>query len=187
MDSFAALRENHRIKGERFGKTLSINWSIWADGGMKLDEQTEIFFKKNLGIKPLSKEAGLHAFSIGIGLEEPQLAFVEGAKEKIEKAWGLKEETAVPLKSKQPEPSVSFVTNKSEGEIDIAALVQDDLTQMVMDFLKLDAEDVSLDKILMDLGFDSIGLATFANAINDKYGIDDVTPVLFLSIHLLKK
>src|SRR5262249_6605246 len=33
-------------------------------------------------------------------------------------------------------------------------------------------------KILMDLGFDSIGLAAFANAINEKYQLD-ITPVLF--------
>ena len=47
-----------------------------------------------------------------------------------------------------------------------------------MEFLKLDAGDVSTDKILLDLGFDSIGLTTFANAINEKYQLD-ITPVLF--------
>jgi len=48
MDSFAAERERLRAEGTRRGKTLSINWSIWADGGMKLDEQTELYFKKTL-------------------------------------------------------------------------------------------------------------------------------------------
>src|SRR5436309_12245762 len=55
MDSFAAFRELLRARGARFGKTLSLNWSLWADGGMKVDQQTELYFKKTLGIKPLSR------------------------------------------------------------------------------------------------------------------------------------
>ncbi|PYS26332.1 MAG: hypothetical protein DMG11_20305, partial [Acidobacteria bacterium] len=47
-----------------------------------------------------------------------------------------------------------------------------------MAFLKLDASDVSTDKVLLDLGFDSIGLTTFANAINEKFQLD-ITPILF--------
>ena len=27
------------------GKTLSLNWSLWADGGMRVDEQTEQMFE----------------------------------------------------------------------------------------------------------------------------------------------
>ena len=38
-----------------------------------------------------------------------------------------------------------------------------------MEFLKLEAGDVAPDKILLDLGFDSIGLTTFANAVNEKF------------------
>ena len=47
-----------------------------------------------------------------------------------------------------------------------------------MDFLKLDADDMSADKILLDLGFDSIGLTTFANTVNEKFNLD-ITPILF--------
>ena len=47
-----------------------------------------------------------------------------------------------------------------------------------MGLLKLDPEDLSLDTVLLDLGFDSIGLTAFANAINDKYQLD-INPVLF--------
>src|SRR5690606_15134034 len=75
MDSFAQRREALRADGRRWGRSLSVNWSLWADGGMKIDQQTELFFKKNLGIKPLSSQAGLEAFVLGLGREECQLAF----------------------------------------------------------------------------------------------------------------
>ncbi len=179
MDSFATWREYLMTKGKRYGKTLSINWSIWADGGMKLDEQTEIFFKKNLGIKPLSVETGLNAFSKGLNIQESQLAVVEGVKEKIEKAWGLTEESTTAKIPKQIETSISSESGTLTADKDLIILVQNDLSQIIMKLLKVDAEDISLDKILMDLGFDSIGMATFANAVNDKFGLDDITPVLF--------
>jgi Polyketide synthase modules and related proteins len=61
---------------------------------------------------------------------------------------------------------------------DLRARVQRELSQVVLETLELEAGDVSPDKILMDLGFDSIGLVAFANAINEKYQLD-ISPVLF--------
>ena len=188
LDSFAARREQLKAKGERAGKTLSLNWSIWAKGGMRLDEQMEIYFKKNLGISPLRTETGLTAFTKALSQEESQLAVVEGAQEKIELAWGLrKEESPVASSSGRAQPPTSSESGASTTDKELVAMVQDELSQIVMDFLKLDADDISVDKILMDLGFDSIGLATFANAMNDEYKLDDVTPVLFFEYPSIKE
>ncbi len=179
MDSFAAGRELLRAKGERSGKTLSFNWSIWADGGMKLDEQTELYFKKTLGIKPLSAETGLEAFVKGLVAEKSQFVVLEGVKEKVELAWGLRKRkpapaTPVPATSAEAE---NAAVSDGAGE-DLLMWLQNELSQIVMDFLKLDAGDMSTEAILLDLGFDSIGLTTFANTINEKYQLD-ITPVLF--------
>lgn len=176
MDSFAAERERLRAQGSRSGKTLSINWSLWADGGMKLDEQTELYFKKTLGIKPLSVKTGLEVFVKGLVSARSQFAALEGTQEKIELAWGLrkKEPAAAPPASTSDQAATS--ANKAGG--DLFARLQNELSQIVIDFLKLDASDMSTEKILLDLGFDSIGLTTFANAINEKYKLD-IAPVLF--------
>ena len=56
--------------------------------------------------------------------------------------------------------------------------VRENLVNVVMDFLKLDEADVALDTILLDLGFDSVGLAEFSNTLNSLYGLE-ITPVLF--------
>jgi polyketide synthase PksN len=173
MDSFAARRERLRASGCRTGRTLSLNWSLWADGGMKLDEQTELFFKKSLGILPLRTEVGLEAFVDALRLARPQIAVLEGVQAKIEQAWGMAKKDAVaPSPVEVREPSVRA------GDGDLAGLVIKELSAQVMALLKLDAEDLSLDSILLDLGFDSIGLTTFANAINDRYQLD-INPVLF--------
>lgn len=190
MDSFAARREHLRTRGERSGKTLSFNWSIWADGGMKLDEQTESFFRKNLGIKPLSIETGIDAFRKAIATNRFQLAVVEGVQDKVELAWGIKEKapsadeySGAPVAG---EPAGSASTDAEEAGGEVLTQVQNELIQSVMEFLKLDADDIDLDKILLDLGFDSIGLATYANAINEKYRLD-ITPVLFFEYPSLRE
>src|SRR5262249_23204782 len=72
----------------------------------------------------------------------------------------------------------SYSLTGAGGDEDLRAQLQNELSQIVMESLKLGAGDISPNKILMDLGFDSIGLATFANAINEKYQLD-ITPVLF--------
>jgi acyl transferase domain-containing protein len=177
MDSFAARREALRAKGARSGKTLSVNWALWADGGMKVDEQTEQYFKKTVGMKPLATATGLEAFVRGLASQRAQFAVVEGVREKLELAWGLKKRepaAAAPVAPNQA--ATAPVADGGEG--DVLPRLRNDLSQIVMEFLKLDADDVSTDKILLDLGFDSIGLMTYANAINEKYQTD-ITPVLF--------
>ncbi|MBO0797628.1 MAG: SDR family NAD(P)-dependent oxidoreductase, partial [Blastocatellia bacterium] len=174
MDSFMAEREQLRRKGARSGKSLSVNWSLWADGGMKIDEQTELYFKKTLGIKPISTETGLAAFVKGLASARSQFAFLEGVQEKVEVAWGLRRRQPAPAPAVQSAPAlVSDKTNE-----DLSVWLRNELSQIVMEFLKLEPGDMSTDEILLDLGFDSLGLTTFANVINDKYQLD-ITPVLF--------
>lgn len=184
MDAFAARRNALARDGARHGRALSINWSIWAEGGMRLDEQTALFFERNLGIKPLQREVGLQAFMLGLQTELSHLAVMQGVREKIERAWGIgAPDVSTPAASVAPASSAAASASAGSAEApaggdDLVLAVQDALSAIVMDFLKLDADDIDLDSILLDLGFDSIGLTSFSNLVNDKYGLD-ITPVTF--------
>ena len=177
MDSFAEAREALRAKGLRRGRTLSLNWSLWAEGGMKLDEQTDLFFRRTLGIKPLDTDVGLAAFVAGLALDRPHLAILQGQQAKIELAWGLvkKQPAAVVLSTASPITGGDAIAHG--GNVLNSAVIEA-LSRLAMDMLMLSMDELDLDSILLDLGFDSIGLATFANAINDRYVID-INPVLF--------
>ena len=96
----------------------------------------------------------------------------------MELAWGLRKKEPAPV---APAPQTSAQTGAPAvggKESDLFEWLQKELSSVVMEFLKLEAADVAVDKILLDLGFDSIGLTTFANTINEKYQLD-ITPVLF--------
>lgn len=174
MDAFAEQRERQRANGQRHGRTLSINWSLWAEGGMRLDEQTELFFRRTLGILPLQTQVGLAAFSSGLRTSEAQIAVLQGQRDKIELAWGLVKKPVAAIEAQAA--STETVVAGATGEL--RSQVVKTLSAIVMDMLKLGADELSLDAILLDLGFDSIGLTTFANAINERYGLD-INPVLF--------
>lgn len=188
MDSFAIEREAARVGGKRKGKSLSLNWSLWKNGGMKIDEQTERLFRKATGIVPLSTAAGIEVFVKGLATQHTQMVVVLGSRDMLELAWGLR---------KKPEPVAPAVAANAgaasgaagstaggaaggaAGSGDaIVTLLRRGLTQIAMDLLKFDESDVRTDQILLDLGFDSIGLATFANSVNEKYGLE-ITPILF--------
>lgn len=184
MDAFAAQRNARARDGVRHGKTLSINWSIWAEGGMRLDEQTALFFERNLGIKALERDIGVQAFMLGLQTELSHLAVMQGVREKIERAWGIgvpevaAPVAAAPAAQAGATPAAGAPAAAAGGGDDLTLAVQDALSRIVMDFLKIDADDIDLDAILLDLGFDSIGLTSFSNLVNEKYGLD-ITPVTF--------
>ncbi|HEX9984336.1 MAG TPA: SDR family NAD(P)-dependent oxidoreductase [Thermoanaerobaculia bacterium] len=186
MDAFAAERESLRTAGTRTGLTMSINWSLWAEGGMRPDEQSELYLRKTLGMKPLSTATGVDAFKLGLANGRSQFAVIEGIAEKWEQAWTPKKKEAAPVVV-SAEASTQTATATGGGKAgDLAGRLQQDMTEIVMGFLKLDAVDVPPDKILLDLGFDSIGLTTFANAVNDRYQLD-ITPVLFFDYPSLEE
>ena len=172
MDDFAAAREVARSAGERQGHTLSVNWSLWADGGMRLDTATQRMFLDSLGVAPLPTDRALACFESVLSAGHSQVAIVEGMRDRIERAWGIRKE-----KPRTSQPAASAMAAATTGN-DLAAAVRGRLRQIAMDMLKLDAEDIATDSVLLDLGFDSIGLTTYANAINQAYGVE-VTPVLF--------
>jgi acyl transferase domain-containing protein/acyl carrier protein len=115
------------------------------------------------------------AFARGLASGLPQLVVLEGIPAKLDAVWGGKKRPAEPAAApgRASAPAVP-----ASGGPDLRAWLQDELSRVVMDFLKLDAADMSVEKILLDLGFDSIGLTTFANAINDKFQLD-ISPILF--------
>ncbi|MGZ8711337.1 MAG: beta-ketoacyl synthase N-terminal-like domain-containing protein, partial [Thermoanaerobaculia bacterium] len=71
-------------------------------------------------------------------------------------------------------------------ETSLAAWLQDELSHIACGILGVNQSDVAADRVLVDLGFDSVGLTSFANAINQKFRLD-ITPVLFFDYPSLRE
>lgn len=89
MDSYAERRAYLSQVGARSGRTLAINWPLWKDGGMTVDEATERGLTQHLGMKALGTAAGIKAFEDGLACNETRFLVVEGYRAKVRHALHL--------------------------------------------------------------------------------------------------
>ena len=84
MDAFAAQRTVRVALGTRWGNTLSVNWPLWANGGMNVDEETRKTITRQTGLRVLHDEAGLTALRTMLNSGRNQLIPAPGEPDRIE-------------------------------------------------------------------------------------------------------
>ena len=85
LDAFAELRGRWRTLGQRRGRTVSINWPYWSEGGMKMDQETLAGLERASGLQPMQSDLGCTAFEACVGLDLPQVVVINGDREKFER------------------------------------------------------------------------------------------------------
>jgi acyl transferase domain-containing protein/NAD(P)-dependent dehydrogenase (short-subunit alcohol dehydrogenase family)/acyl carrier protein/SAM-dependent methyltransferase len=157
LDDFARWREERRSAGERQGKTLSINWPLWREGGMSVDAQTEQWLNSRLGVRPLPASAGLAALGAAMASPHPQIVVLHGEGAKID---GVVLGGAV-APAKPPVPAVATAGRR---EMTVA------LTGIYAELLRVDPSDIEVDGSLDDYGVDSIMMITIMNELEKRLG-----------------
>jgi acyl transferase domain-containing protein len=78
MDAYASYRNALVAAKRRQGKTVSINWPLWQDGGMRISEDAaKINFEKH-GIAPLETQNGIDALYRCLASGRSQVMVLEG-------------------------------------------------------------------------------------------------------------
>ncbi|QKO14574.1 Polyketide synthase PksN [Dickeya solani] len=88
-DYFSYQRNALQQQGERSGKTLSLNWPYWKDGGMRLTDKEEGFLKSQFGIVPLLTEDGIAIFDYALQSQASQIVVMPGEAARIEAVLGV--------------------------------------------------------------------------------------------------
>jgi acyl transferase domain-containing protein/dTDP-4-dehydrorhamnose reductase len=160
----------------RHGKTVSIDWTLWQEGGMKLDERMLALRKETIGVKPISTGMGINAFLTGLGSDERQLILAHGDEAHIRDLHSFnKGETTT--ESTAP-AAVSAL------DTELIRPLQGDLVALVDQLLKMKGNSTDPTKNLREYGFDSINLTVLANRINERYSLD-MTPAAFFELETL--
>ncbi|MFY0578021.1 SDR family NAD(P)-dependent oxidoreductase [Cystobacter fuscus] len=89
MDAYAWYRGELVARGERSGRSLSINWPLWADGGMHVSSETEAMLRSRYGIVPLETAAGVAAFYQILNSPHSQVMVLEGEPSRIRDASNI--------------------------------------------------------------------------------------------------
>jgi polyketide synthase PksN len=167
MDSFAYIRDDMVKQGNRYGKSISINWPLWCEGGMKVDRKTEETLEKNFGFKTLNTDIGIEIFELILMQGEPQIIVLYGNRDKIMNTTTKIQKDKIELEEVL-EVEKSSLINK----------VRKDIVMLVSDLMKLSIDEIDITAEMSEFGFDSITFKQLNNMINEKYNIY-LTPSIF--------
>lgn len=176
MDQFAFYRNDLVRKGERSGKSISINWPLWKDGGMRVDNDSKEFMQHKFGFNPIDRDFGLHVFELLLTSDFSQAAVVQGDQDKIERS--LNDTGSSP--SKDNVKQVVVFTDESGEKMDdhYKLMLLKEIKAIITEMNGIAADRIDEKTNLSDYGFESVGLVKLSNSINKKYNID-LTPAIF--------
>ncbi|RXJ71691.1 hypothetical protein CS022_20345 [Veronia nyctiphanis] len=103
LDHYSAWRNNMVHRRLRLGRSISVNWPLWKDGGMQVDEQVALFSERNTGAGPLSIEDGLNLLADVMRINNVSHVFTaKGTTEKLRNCFNI-QGTQSSMGTSQPE------------------------------------------------------------------------------------
>jgi 3-oxoacyl-(acyl-carrier-protein) synthase/acyl carrier protein len=169
MDYFAGRRERLRLNGLRYGQTVSINWPLWAEGGMRVDQQTRKMLTKTMGTDVLDTKSGLKAFEFALQTNCNQLLVAKGNPEYIKEKMGL-------VRQEVRKIDAGIVTEENKERI--IQNIENELAKFISEVLKIQEKDLEMDENFNNFGFDSISITEITNLINERFNLE-ITPANF--------
>lgn len=83
MNTFSEYRNVQAAQHKRYGKTLSMSWPLWKDGGMHVDAETERMLTRDTGMVAMEADDGIQALYHGWASGKSQLMVAAGVVSKI--------------------------------------------------------------------------------------------------------
>ncbi|MGW6793687.1 SDR family NAD(P)-dependent oxidoreductase [Streptomyces chartreusis] len=164
LDEFADVRNARVAAGERCGRTVSVAWPLWEDGGMSPSPTALAHLWRDRGLTPMSSSDGIAALSEAWRLAEGRIWVHHGR---------LTDTPATPRRDVEPAPR-----RREDG---------DSLRRLVQIFArvtKTPVRDVDVDQPLGSAGLDSIMVIQLNRELVLSFG--DVPRTLFYDLPTLR-
>ena len=171
LDAFAGWRSAQVRAGRRQGKTLAIDWPLWAAGGMHFDAHSEQQYLASAGLEPLSSVAGLEAFEQCLGASTNRVAVVAGDSQRILHLL------AGPLPVKAAAPTSDRADNFAQHLLGESEL-QQEVRRMISQLLKLPEQQLGLAASFSAFGLDSLNMKELADRISRHFQVR-LSPTVF--------
>ncbi|MFJ2773110.1 SDR family NAD(P)-dependent oxidoreductase [Streptomyces sp. NPDC087300] len=155
LDAFAERREAQVAAGRRAGRTLSLAWPLWLDGGMRQDETAARAVRQRAGLVPMPTAAGIAAFDEALRGHGGAVLVGHGDPDRIAAALTPTPVRSVPLPA-GPAPT------EAQGQ-DLTAWAGTFLRELLAERTKLDPAELDLKVPFDRYGIDSL-LITQLNA-----------------------
>ncbi|MCQ4167589.1 non-ribosomal peptide synthetase, partial [Tahibacter harae] len=175
VDALIAQRAALAGSGARQGRSLSVNWPLWRDGGMRMDAASERQMRQTSGAMPLSSAAGFALLRQAWHSGETRVVVLHGHGERLrQRLFGAPAAAAAPARP---------ADTAAAGAL-LAPLLES-LAQIVVNLIKIRRDAVNPEAELNSLGFDSISLTEFSNRLNREFELE-LTPTVFFEFPTLR-
>ena len=147
MDGYLAWRGTQVAQGKRHGLSLSINWPLWADGGMQVDDRTRKAMQQRMGTEPLPDDVALAALDQLLNGTDTQIVIGHGASEKFTRFLNEGDVKAIPAPTEAEAPAAPAVARPT---------VLKRVREIFADVLAIAPDTIRADMPFETYGFDSI-------------------------------
>ncbi|MET9565850.1 SDR family NAD(P)-dependent oxidoreductase [Streptomyces tauricus] len=172
MDAYAQWREEQQA----CGRSLSVDWPMWRDGGMRIHPDVEQDVLARAGLEPMSTADGLAAFEAALAVDGAQLIVLQGDPARLEARMTSVVETVGDVlsgtgpTSVEPSNEAPPRQDRAVGVPDVDALVRE-LVGILAGVLKIPREELDTEDDLSDYGMDSIAATRALAGLEEKYGV----------------
>lgn len=163
MDSYALERETLRKKNKRYGRSITINWPAWSDGGMKLDAAASDFMEKSIGIHRLETDKGIKAFLNALLLKSHQVIVLEGEKDRISAFMEKGMELSTNAKNQSKD---SYDLDKSKVRIEVETYLKKALSKET----RISLSSIKSKEPMENYGIDSVMIINLTKALEADFG-----------------
>ncbi len=169
LDSFAHWRQAQVQENRRSGRTLSINWPFWKEGGMQIDFASQEYMDNHFGMKPLPTAKGFEAFEQLLSLSFPQGIVAYGKADCFLGCLNLKtvvqDAKAMQGDLFQEHPTIQASENT------LLTQAQTYLKKLLQNKLKLPEHKLDIQTSFDQYGLDSILILDVTRALEKDFGL----------------
>ncbi|MHA6907973.1 SDR family NAD(P)-dependent oxidoreductase [Ralstonia pseudosolanacearum] len=165
MDHFAGLRNRRVEQGQRFGHTLSINYPLWQDGGMRVSADDLAAIRRKTGMAPMQSAHGIEALQLGLSAGLERLLVIEGDLPRIRAHLAAAADAEAPAMTGAGTADPAAPADDNVDRDRLAAATLERLKAVFCDVTRLPAGRVESDVPLEQYGIDSIMITRLNRAL----------------------
>ncbi|HTH49069.1 MAG TPA: SDR family NAD(P)-dependent oxidoreductase, partial [Candidatus Limnocylindria bacterium] len=188
MDAYAEYREALATGGKRHGRTVTINWPLWSEGGMQVDAAVRQSLRKRFGMVPLSTVAGLQALDRVLASGSRQVLVLHGRPESLRALTGGQFVSPEPMRQPMPTAvpaAVPVRTTVGMAEESADQIVLQLLKERVSAAVNFPPERLDSEAPLERYGLDSLMIMGLTSELEKTFG--SLSKTLFFEHQSLKE
>lgn len=179
LDAYARYRNQLMREGKRFGKTISICWPLWQEGGMKVPQEIEQMFQRDIGMLPMQTHLGIDLFYNALSLDNENILVLVGNTfkflNKVNEKQQINSSSVIELRDNETRIDKS---EKAETLLEKCIFFIKDIFSSV---LKLPTKKIDESASMDQYGIDSIMIMQLTAELEKYFGV--LSKTLFFEYH----